>query len=212
MSLNCGFFNSVNNDRVYDAEEISSMFDGLIKDGIYVSIDGQLKVSINNGMTVKIAPGRAWFNHTWTYNDSYYNIELDASDPLLNRIDAVVLEIDHSIGVRANNFKIVKGESATNPTRPELIHTSDVNQYALAYINVPANATQISANDIISVVGSRETPYVTGVVENMIAIEDMIEKLAPEFAKKQNKVRYGTTDLEPNVSELPTNDIYVVYE
>ena len=211
MSLTYGFYNSVNNDRVYDAEDMSSMFDGLINDGVYMSIGGQLKVSINTGMTIKIASGRAWFNHTWTYNDSFYNIELDASDPLLNRIDAIILEIDHSIGVRANSFKVIKGTPAINPERPELLHTADINQYALAYITIPANATEIAFNNIESMIGTQETPYVSGVVD-MISIDDIAEKLAPEFAKKQNKVTYGTTDLTPGESELYTGDIYVMYE
>lgn len=55
MSLTYGFFNSVNSDRVYDAEQISSIFDGLILDGVFASIGGKMIVKINTGMTVKIS-------------------------------------------------------------------------------------------------------------------------------------------------------------
>lgn len=152
MSFTYGFYNSVNNDRMYNAEQVSSIFDGLVNDGIYMSIGGKMIVKINTGMTIKVSSGRAWFDHTWTYNDSDLNITLDPSDPLLNRIDAIVLEIDHSTNVRANTFKIVKGTAATNPVRPTLTNNTNVKQHPLAYINVNAGVTEISQADITNMV------------------------------------------------------------
>ena len=34
MAVTSGFFNSVNHDRLYDAEQLSSIFDGIIIDGV----------------------------------------------------------------------------------------------------------------------------------------------------------------------------------
>ena len=47
-----GFFNGQENtdgtiDRKYDADDISSMFDGLITDGIFASIGGKFECSID---------------------------------------------------------------------------------------------------------------------------------------------------------------------
>lgn len=180
MSLTYGFYNSVNNDRTYNAEQLSSVFDGVINDGIYMSVGGKMMVKSNTGLTVKISSGRAWFNHTWSYNDSDLNITLDSADPLLNRIDAVVLEINRSTEVRANSFKIIKGTAATNPSRPTLTNTTNVKQYPLAYISIDAGTTEISQAKITNMIGTSATPYVKGIIEN-ISINDMIAQWEAEF-------------------------------
>ena len=38
MALTYGFYNSLNGDRKYNAMDISRLFDGLIKDGVFMSI------------------------------------------------------------------------------------------------------------------------------------------------------------------------------
>ena len=38
MSVTSGFFNSLNGDRRYNAEQMSSIFDGIINDGIFANI------------------------------------------------------------------------------------------------------------------------------------------------------------------------------
>lgn len=193
MSLTYGFYNSVNNDRVYDAEQVSSIFDGLVNDGIYMSVGGKMMVKINTGLTLKISTGRAWFKHTWTYNDADYNIELDPADPLLNRIDAIILEVDRSIGVRANSFKIVKGTAATNPSRPTLENTETKGQYALAYISIAAGQSEISQADITNVIGTSETPYVKGIIEN-ISIDDMMAQWQTQFNQWMAAIEAANTE------------------
>lgn len=192
MSLTYGFYNSVNNDRVYDAEQVSSIFDGLVNDGIYMSIGGKMMVKINNGMVLKISSGRAWFKHTWSYNDSDYNIELDPADPLLNRIDAVILEIDRSTSVRANSFKIIKGTAATNPARPTLENTESKGQYALAYVYIAAAQSEISQANITNVIGTSETPYVKGIIEN-ISIDDMVAQWQTQFTQWMARIESENT-------------------
>lgn len=209
MSLTYGFYNSVNNDRAYNADQMSSIFDGVVADGIYMSIGGKMMVKTNNEMTLKISSGRAWFNHTWSYNDSDVNITIDNSDPLLNRIDAVVLEIDHSIGVRANSFKIVKGTPATNPTRPSLINNINVKQYPLAYVYIAAGATNITQANITNMVGTSSTPYVKGVIEN-ISIDDMLAQWQAEFDEWLSELQAVLDEnvaahLQNEINDLQTN-------
>ena len=62
MAWKSGFFNSVNGDRLYNADDMSKIFDGLITDGVYESVDDKLAVQPNSGMTIQIATGRGWFN------------------------------------------------------------------------------------------------------------------------------------------------------
>lgn len=187
MALTFGFYNSLNHDRKYNAEQFGSIFDGVIGDGVYMSIGGKLMVSTaNNGMQVNIATGRAWFNHTWTLNDTIYPIELPAAEPLLSKYVAVVLEVNKEEAIRTNSFKVVSGTPASNPTYPTLVNSGQVHQYALAYILIRPGVTTITNSDIRNNVGTSGCPFVTGVVQTM-----NIDSLITQWSDQWNRwIRY----------------------
>lgn len=182
MSLTYGFYNSVNHDRKYDAIQLSSIFDGIISDGVYATFANGLMVAENVGMNIKIESGRAWFNHTWTYNDTDYPISIEASEVTLKRKDAVVLEINSDTGVRQNTFKVIKGtpSSASDPEPPTMVHTLAVNQYPLAYILVNPGATEITQANIINTRGTDVCPFVSGIIDT-IDISQLVAQWATQF-------------------------------
>lgn len=173
MSFASGFFNSVDHDRLYDATDISRLFDGLIRDGIFASIGDCLVVKHSNQMNVTVGTGRAWFNHTWSYNDALYPVTIPPSEILMDRIDAVVLEINSAESVRANSIKLIKGTPSSTPTKPALTNTKEVHQYPLAYVTVGKEVTSIRQADIENCVGTSACPFVTGILE-VISIEQLI--------------------------------------
>lgn len=173
MSFASGFFNSVDHDRLYDATDISRLFDGLIRDGIFASIGDCLVVKQSNKMNVTVGTGRAWFNHTWSYNDALYPVTIPPSEILMDRIDAIVLEINSVESVRANSIKLIKGTPASTPTKPALTNTKEVHQYPLAYVTVGKEVTSIRQADIENCVGTSACPFVTGILE-VISIEQLI--------------------------------------
>lgn len=173
MSFASGFFNSVDHDRLYDATDISRLFDGLIRDGIFASIGDCLVVKQSNQMNVTVGTGRAWFNHTWSYNDALYPVTIPPSEILMDRIDAIVLEINSVESVRANSIKLIKGTPSSTPTKPALTNTKEVHQYPLAYVTVGKEVTSIRQADIENCVGTSACPFVTGILE-VISIEQLI--------------------------------------
>jgi hypothetical protein len=173
MSFASGFFNSVDHDRLYDATDISRLFDGLIRDGIFASIGDCLVVKQSNQMNVTVGTGRAWFNHTWSYNDALYPVTIPPSEILMDRIDVVVLEINSVESVRANSIKLIKGTPSSTPTKPALTNTKEVHQYPLAYVTVGKEVTSIRQADIENCVGTSACPFVTGILE-VISIEQLI--------------------------------------
>lgn len=180
MSVTSGFFNSLNGDRKYNATSISKIFDGLINDGIYMSVGNAFLVNASSGMNVIVKPGRAWFNHTWTLNDSDLLLTIDPSELLMSRIDAVVLEVDNTDEVRGNTIKIVKGAPAEVALKPALTNTEDVHQYALAYITVDPKVTTIDQAKIENVVGTKDTPYVNAIVQT-IDTSEMYAQFTAQF-------------------------------
>lgn len=175
MSVTFGFYNSVNHDRRYNALQMSSIFDGIIRDGIFMSIGTAMVVKAASGMTVNVGEGRAWFDHTWTLNDSELPVKLEASELILNRIDTIVLDVDHRDSVRANSIIAIKGTPASNPVAPRLIRTTDHNQYPLCNIYVKAGVTEITQSNITNLVGTGSCPFITGILES-IDIEDLVSQ------------------------------------
>lgn len=168
MAFTFGFYNSKNHDRKYDAIQMASIFDGIILDGVYMTIGNQFIIKEIEGEdnAVVVRSGRAWFNHTWNYNDSDFLLEGPAPEFVLNRFDAIVIDIDSS--TRTNTIQWITGVPvSSNPQKPIMIHTEDHNQYALAYIYRPANSPTITQSNITNAVGTSETPFVTGVLEGM---------------------------------------------
>ena len=192
MSVTYGFYNAKNHDRRYNSIQISSIFDGIISDGIYMSIGDHMVVKSNSGMMVTVGVGRAWFNHTWTLNDSLLPIEVPLSEIILNRIDAIILEVNAEESVRENTIKVIKGTPATNPARPLMVNTSAVHQYPLAYIYVGSGVTEIRQSNITNMVGTSATPFVTGIIDT-ISIDDLIAQWGDQW-----KAFYGaqTADME----------------
>lgn len=104
MSVSSGFFNSLNGDRKYNAAQMSAIFDGLIIDGVFASIGTAFAVKAAGGLTVNVGIGKAWFDHTWTVNDSILPMTAPEAEVLLDRIDAVVLEVNGMESVRNNTM------------------------------------------------------------------------------------------------------------
>lgn len=180
MAVTYGFYDSLNHDRLYNAQQMSAIFDGIINDGVFMSVGNQFHTVAGTGMQVIVKSGRAWFDSTWTLNDAEYPLSIDAADVLLTRIDAVVLEVNSEVATRANTIKVVKGTPASTPAKPTLTNTATIHQHALAYVTVAKNTTAITNSMIEIVVGKTETPYVTAILQTT-DITDLFKKWESDF-------------------------------
>lgn len=180
MSVSSGFFNSLNGDRKYNAAQMSAIFDGLIIDGVFASIGTAFAVKAAGGLTVNVGVGKAWFNHTWTVNDSILPMTAPEAEVLLDRIDAVVLEVNGMESVRENTIKFVKGNPSSAPSRPTLTNEGNVHQYPLCYIYRKYGTAVINQADITPMVGTESTPFVTGILQT-ISLDELLGKWQDEL-------------------------------
>lgn len=209
MAITYGFYNSMNGDRKYDAVQLSSIFDGVIRDGVFQSIGGYLATKPGTGMQVIVSPGKAWFDHTWTVNDADLPLDISPSDVTLSRYDAVILETDATKAVRENSIKVIKGTPASDPKKPTLTNEGDVHQHPLAYILVPGGSSSIQVQNIDIMVGKTECPFVTSILES-VSIEALLEKWEGEFkawsAEKENDFQTWFDDLQSQMEgDVATN-------
>lgn len=180
MSVSSGFFNSLNGDRKYNAAQMSAIFDGLIVDGVFASIGTAFAVKAAGGLTVNVGIGKAWFDHTWTVNDSILPMTAPEAEVLLDRIDAVVLEVNGTESVRENTIKFVKGNPSSAPSRPTLTNEGNVHQYPLCYIYRKYGTAVINQADITPMVGTESTPFVTGILQT-ISLDELLGKWQNEL-------------------------------
>lgn len=180
MSVSSGFFNSLNGDRKYNAAQMSAIFDGLIIDGVFASIGTAFAVKAAGGLTVNVGIGKAWFDHTWTVNDSILPMTAPEAEVLLDRIDAVVLEVNGMDSIRENTIKFVKGNPSSAPSRPILTNEGNVHQYPLCYIYRKYGTAVINQADITPMVGTESTPFVTGILQT-ISLDELLGKWQDEL-------------------------------
>lgn len=166
MSVTYGFFNSVNGDRTYNADDISNYFLKLISNGVFATPANAMQVQAASGMTVNVTAGWGFINCKWINNDGLYSLTLDAPDIVLNRIDRVVLHLDPTTPVRSISIQIKKGAAAASPVPPALTQTAGgVWELSLAQIAVNAGATAITQADITD---ERPDTSVCGFVTGLI--------------------------------------------
>lgn len=180
MSVSSGFFNSLNGDRKYNAAQMSAIFDGLIIDGVFASIGTAFAVKAAGGLTVNVGVGKAWFDHTWTVNDSILPMTAPEAEVLLDRIDAVVLEVNGMESVRESTIKFVKGNPSSAPSRPTLTNEGNVHQYPLCYIYRKYGTAVINQADITPMVGTESTPFVTGILQT-VSLDELLGKWQDEL-------------------------------
>lgn len=180
MSLTSGFFDSLNGDRKYNTLQLSSIFDGIISDGVYATYGNHFLVSPVSGMQIKVGSGRAWLDHTWTLNTTDYPLTVEDAEVVLNRIDTVIIEVDRRDSGRINRLRILKGTPASSPSAPTLTNTDTLKQYPLANILVKPNVTEITTADITNRIGTSALPWVTGIIDHVTA-DELVTQWRSEF-------------------------------
>lgn len=204
MAVTSGFFNSVNHDRLYDAEQFSSIFDGIIKDGVYEAVGDAFEIVPNEDVndSIIIGTGRAWFDHVWVLNDTQYSVTLEPPNTLLKRIDAVVIDVDRTDAVRKASIVVVQGSYAQVPVKPTMLKEELHKQYPVAYITIaPGDSELIEASDIEYVVGTSECPLVTGVLE-VINSDNFFNQMNGEFDNFKDGINTEWTTWFEGIKDL----------
>lgn len=210
MAFTFGFYNSLNHDRKYNAIQMSQIFDGMILDGVYSTVGNHFIVrAAPTASTVIVGSGRAWFDHTWNYNDSDMILTAPQSDILMNRIDAIILDIYSAEQSRTNDIIWVQGVPATNPAKPTLIKQLGHTQYPLAYVLRKPNVETITAADITNAVGTSECPFVTGLLEH-ISIDQLLTQWRAQWDEYYN-VQVADMDATSTLWKQQWQQFYELY-
>ena len=145
MAVTYGFFNSVNGDRKYNADQMSEYFRGIVSQGVFQHLDSGLAVSAGTGLSVSVAAGRAIIQDRWIQNSAALNLTISAASETYGRKDAVVIRLDKSS--RAISITVKTGTPAASPVAPSMTRNATTYEMSLAYVNVAAGASSVTVTD-----------------------------------------------------------------
>ena len=165
MAISYGFFNSINQDRTYNADQMSEYFDGLVSNGVYESVGSAMQVTAGEGLAVNVQSGRAIIDCKWIKNDAAQAITLTAAHVLLPRYTAIVIRLDRSS--RMISIVAKDGTPASDPEKPSMTDDGQITELCLAYVYVGANASTITQANITDMRSSNLCGWVTGVVQQV---------------------------------------------
>ena len=191
MTIKSGFFNSLNHDRMYDADDMNAIFDGIITDGVFGNIGDKFIVTPSSGMTINIGTGKARLHQIFVENDANLVLQVSQSDVLLNRIDVLVIRVDKTISGRRGDITILKGTPSQNPIAPTLSTDGQIWEMPIANIRVNANVNKITASDIQYLVGRDTTPLITAPMQTMNVdpyVRNMENQFKDWFAEMKDKL------------------------
>lgn len=165
MTIRSGFFNSVDGDRKYNAEDMNRPYKHLVGNGVFPNPSTNFQVMFSSGMTVQILEGDGLFGGGWATNDAPVLLTLAPGETNLNRIDAVVIARDASESVRGTTAYIKKGTPSSSPVAPTMIRNDYLNEYCLATVRVNSGTTSLSQSMITDTrMNSDVCGWVTGLI------------------------------------------------
>jgi len=178
------FFNSVNGDRKYKAEEWAEYFSSFIGNGVFPSPATNLMVQANSNMILTVKAGKAWINGYFFYNTTDTNIQLDTADGVLKRIDRIVIR--WSLKNRNIIIAVKKGDYASTPVATDLQRDADIYELAIADVLVNNGVIEIVQSNITD---QRYNSHICGIVTQAVQTIDtsqLAAKLEAWFKEYQN--------------------------
>lgn len=182
MAMRSGFFNSVNNDRLYSANEFAEYFSTFIGNGVFPSPTTSLQVQTDSGLMIKVKTGKAWINGYYFVVDADEAISIQP-DAILPRIDRLVLRLH--LSNREITLVHKQGTAASSPVAPTLTRDAQMIELSLATLSIPAGANSITSGMISDYrANSAECGFVTSTITNipiMTANRTLISSSAGEL-------------------------------
>ena len=141
-----GFFDSVNGDRRYSADDFTHFLGNLVSDGVIATPANALQIQEAEGMTVKVSAGWAYIQGHYVHNDNDLYFTIDDSDILLNRADRIVLRLDKpnrkiAITVKKGEPQYLNDDGTV--ILPYIQRDENIWELSLGWIGISAGQTSI---------------------------------------------------------------------
>lgn len=167
--VNAGFFDAIDRDRLYSAEDMNRPYRKLISNGVFATPKGtpsdNLQVfSANDEMNIIVFKGEAIIGDKWFENPSNLIITIPQNSKILTRIDSIVAQVDKTQTGRVGNIVYRQGQASSNPVHPNINTEEDIAEFRLADIRISPSCVKITQDLITDCRGSEECPWITSLI------------------------------------------------
>lgn len=193
------FFNDVDNDRIYFAEDFARHLATFFTNGIFNN--GCQVLADTNNMAINVDIGSANINGYRYDNDAVKTLQIDNADGVLNRVDNIVIR--WNLTDRTIVAQVIKGDFAENAVAPDLVRTSTIYDLRIAKISIPAGTIEITQDlvtdtrfitsdcgDVISTVQTADTEDLFVQIQSIFdkTVSDMTNNFETWFNKIKNQL------------------------
>ncbi len=142
MSIEYGFFASVNQDRIYSDTDFANYYKSLVGNGVILSSAEALQVTAGSNMTLFVNPGGAMIEGRYCRVVGKESVVIPNSDGTCPRYDRVVIRCDYS--ERSCGLSVIKGTPGVNPAVPDIIRDGTYFDISLCTVYVESGITSIT--------------------------------------------------------------------
>lgn len=172
FAVNSGFYDAVNSDRTYSADDMNRPYKRLVSNGVFATPQGTPStdlqvVSASNGMQIIVQAGEGIFADKWFENSAAINITVPDNTSTVPRVDSVIVQVDQRTSGRVGNIVYRTGTPSSNPAVPAINTVTNVTEYRVANIYVAAGANAINNDAITDLRGSSSCPWITALIDQV---------------------------------------------
>lgn len=172
FNIKSGFYNSINQDRLYNAEDMNRPYSRLISEGIFATREGTPStdfqaLATDNGMNITVKKGEAILAKKWIESPSDIIITVSNNTGIVPRKDSIILQVDKKESGRIANIIYREGIASSNPVPPTLSGDEDIVEMRIANIYVAAGVNKIEQLAITDLRGSSECLWITSLIQQV---------------------------------------------
>lgn len=172
FAVNSGFYDAVNSDRTYSADDMNRPYKRLVSNGVFATPQGNPStdlqvISAGTGMQIIVQAGEGIFADKWFENPAAINITVPNNTSTVPRFDSVIVQVDQTTSGRVGNIVYRTGTPASNPAAPAINLVTNVTEYRVANIYVAAGANAINQDAITDLRGSSSCPWITALINQV---------------------------------------------
>lgn len=195
--MECGFFNSKGEDRLYNAEHFTSYLSSMICNGVQDTVGECFAPSVSegDGLLLTIGSGKAWINGHYAQTTTSEKLDLSAYvDESLGRFVAVGVYCDTSESVRDCGFEVLAGTCSGSPRPPKFSNTESRTYLTICTVRLRPGAASILSGDVTD---CRNDETICGYCKCILG-----KCRVTELLKKMDAVLETVSDLESQVADL----------
>ena len=176
FNVSCGFFDSVDGDRLYSADQMNKPYHRLVSNGIFAAPDASpsedFEVVPSSGMGIIVKAGNGIFADKWLESAADIAITVPSNNSGASRKDSVIIQVDMTVSVRSGNIVYRTGDQSF----PDINTDPNIVEYRIANLTIPPFVSAVATGMIDDLRGS-ECPWIKSLIyqpDNAARIDEFI--------------------------------------